>query len=96
MNTNTTIFKIHKILHFVKICEKSLFEISDLRELNYLITKSNDRTTDLCKNESFSCMIVVALDQNVKTYATIKCKFLLVLIMGLPELICASWIQCNK
>ena len=38
MNTGTPIFKIHNIQHFVTICEKSLFEISNFHEQNDFIT----------------------------------------------------------
>ena len=38
-------------------------------------------------------MTVVALDQNVKTYPTTQCKLLLILKMGVPVFIDATWIQ---
>ena len=40
MNTGTSIFKIHKIEHFVTICENSLFEIANFQEQNHFITKA--------------------------------------------------------
>ena len=42
MNTRTTIFKIHKIKHWVTICEKSGFEIPNFQEQNHFITKAYD------------------------------------------------------
>ena len=39
MNTSTPIFKIHKIQYFIAICEKPLFEISNLCEQNYIPQK---------------------------------------------------------
>ena len=44
MNPGIRIFKIHKIQHFLTICEKLVFEISRLRELNHLVTETNDLT----------------------------------------------------
>ena len=38
MNTGTPIKKIHKIQHFVTICQKSLTEISNFHEQNHFIT----------------------------------------------------------
>ena len=82
------IYKIHKLQHFVTICETSLFEISNFHEQNHFIT-------DYCSNEH-SYMTVAALDQNVKTYPTTQCKFLLILKMGLPVFIGASSMQCTE
>ena len=48
--------------------------------------------TDQCRNEHSSCMTLVALDQNVKT----QCKFLLILKIGVPVFIGASWIKFIK
>ena len=42
MNTGTPIFKIHKVQHFVTICQKSLTEISNFHEQNHFITKAYD------------------------------------------------------
>ena len=61
-------------LKFTKFSILSEFVINHF--LEYLIyisqttplLKQMTEETDLCKNEYFSCMIVVALDQNVKTY----------------------------
>ena len=39
MNTGTPIFKIHKIQHFITICQKSLSEISCFHEQNLFITQ---------------------------------------------------------
>ena len=36
--------------------------------------------TNLYRNERYSCMTLVAIDQNVKTYPTTQCKFLLILM----------------
>ena len=52
--------------------------------------------TDQCRNEHSSCMTLVALGQNVKTYPTTQCKFLLILKMGVPVFIGASWIKFIK
>ena len=43
MNTGNPIFKIHKIQHFVTICEKSLLEISSFYEQNHFITKAFEK-----------------------------------------------------
>ena len=43
MNASSPIFKIHKIQHFVTICDESLFEISTLREQNHFIAEANER-----------------------------------------------------
>ena len=40
--TGTPIFKIHKIQHFVTICENTLFELSNIHEQNHFITKAYD------------------------------------------------------
>ena len=49
-NTGTPIFKIHKIQHFVTICQKSLSEISHFLEQNHLITKHMTEETNLYRN----------------------------------------------
>ena len=49
-----------------------------------LLLKKLTDETDLCRNEHSSCMIMVAVGQNVKTYPTTQCKFLLILKMGYP------------
>ena len=41
-------------------------------------------------------MAAVALGENVKTYSTIQCKFLLILKMGVPVFIGASWMQFTE
>ena len=33
--------------------------------------------TNVYRNERYSCVTLVAIDQNVKTYPTTQCKFLL-------------------
>ena len=48
--------------------------------------------THFYRNEHYSSMTVVAMDHNVKTYPTIQCKFLLILKMGVPVFIGASWV----
>ena len=52
--------------------------------------------TDSCRNQHSSSMTVVALGQNVKTYATTQYKFLLILKIGVPVFIVASWMQCTE
>ena len=42
------------------------------------------------QNEHSSCMAVVGLGQNVKTYPTTQCKFLLLFKIGVPVFIGAS------
>ena len=42
MKTDTHIFKIHKIQHFVTICEASFFEISNFHEQNHFRTNAYD------------------------------------------------------
>ena len=42
MNTDTPIFKIHKIQHFVTICENLNFEISIFHEQNHFIIIAYD------------------------------------------------------
>ena len=49
--------------------------------------------TDLCRNEHSSCMTVVAMGQNVKTYPTTQSKVLRILIMGVTVFI---RIQCTE
>ena len=46
------------------------------------LQKHMTEETDQCRNEHSSCMTVVALGQNVKTYPTTQCKFLLILSGG--------------
>ena len=41
-------------------------------------------------------MKVVALGQNVKTYHNTQCKFLLILKMGVPVFIGASYMQYTE
>ena len=41
-------------------------------------------------------MTAVALGQNDKIYLTTECKFLLILKIGVPVLIGASWMQCTE
>ena len=60
------------------------------------LLKQLTEETDLCRNEHSSCMTMVAMGQNVQTYLTTQCKFLLVLKMGVPVFICASWMQCTE
>ena len=52
--------------------------------------------TDFCSNENSFRLTVVAMGQNVKTYPTTQCKFLLIWKMGVPVFIGASWTQCTK
>ena len=52
--------------------------------------------TNLYRNEHYSCMTVVDLGQNVKTYHATQCIFLLILKMGVPVFIGASWMQCTE
>ena len=42
------------------------------------------KETDVCRNEHSSCLTVVAMGQNVKTYPTTQCKFVLIWKMGYP------------
>ena len=92
MNTGTPIFKIHKIQHFITIWQKPLSEISYFHEQNLFITKAYDwRNTVLQKWTHYS-MTVVAIGQNVKTYPTTQCKFLLILKMWVLVFIGASWV----
>ena len=49
-----------------------------------LLLKQLVEETDLCRNEHSSYMTLVAMAQNVKTYPTTQCKFLLILKMGYP------------
>ena len=42
MNTDTPIFKINKIQHFVTICENISFDISTFHEQNHFITMAYD------------------------------------------------------
>ena len=41
-------------------------------------------------------MTVVALGENVKTYPTTECKFLLILKMGVPAFIDDTWKQFTE
>ena len=52
--------------------------------------------TNLYRNEHYPCMTGVAMGQNVKTYPTTQCKFLLILKIGVPVFIGASWMQCTE
>ena len=61
-----------------------------------LLLKQLTEEIDLCSNEQSFCMTVVTMGQNVKTYPTTQCKFLLILKMGVPVFICASWMQCTE
>ena len=67
MNTGTPIFKIHKIQHFVTICQRSLSEISNFHKQNHFITKAYDWRNNLYRNEHYSCMTGVAMGQNLQT-----------------------------
>ena len=97
MNTCTPIFKIHKTQHFDTICETLLFEIASFHEQNHFITEAYDwRNRSMQKWTFFLCMAVVALGENVKTYPTTQCKFLLILKMGVPVFIGASWMQFTE
>ena len=96
MNIGTPIFKIHKIQHFVTIGQKSLTEISSFHEQNHFITKAYDFKKQMYTEEQYSGLTLVAMDQNVKTYPTTQCKFLLILKMGVPVFIGAFWMQCTE
>ena len=52
--------------------------------------------TDFCSNENSFRLTVVAMGQNVKTYPTTQCKFLLIWKMGVPVFTGASWMQYTK
>ena len=54
------------------------------------LLKRMTEETNVYRNEQYSGMTLVAMDQNVKTYPTIQCKFLLILKMGIPIFIGAS------
>ena len=60
------------------------------------LLKHTTEETDQCTNEHFFCMAAVALGENVKAYSTIQCKFLLILKMGVPVFIGASWMQFTE
>ena len=60
------------------------------------LLKHTTEETDQCRNEHSFCMAAVALGENVKTYSTIQCKFLLILKMGVPVFIGASWMQFTE
>ena len=64
--------------------------------MSYGLLQKMIEETDLCRNEHSSYMKVLIFGQNVKTYPTTQCKFLLILKIGLPVFICASWLTCTK
>ena len=90
MNTGTTIFKIHKSQQFVTICQKSLSQISNFMSKTTSLLKHMFEEKHVYRNEHYSSMRVVAMGQNVKTYPTTQCKFLLILKMGVSVFIGAS------
>ena len=96
MNTGIPIYKIHKIQHFDTICETSLFEIANFHEKTTSLLKHMTVETDQCRNEHSFCLAVFALGENVKTYPTTQCKFLLILKMGVPVFIGPSWMQFTE
>ena len=59
MNTDTPIFKINKIQHFVSICENTSFEISIFHEQNHFITMTYDKRNREIQKRT-SCIKVVA------------------------------------
>ena len=73
MNTGTPIFTIHKIQHFDTIRETSLVEIANFMSKTTYLLKNMTEEIDQCRNEHSSCITVVALGQNVKTYTTTQC-----------------------
>ena len=75
MNTNASIFKIHKIQHLSQFV-KNDFEISCLDEQNHFITKSNDWWNRFAYKERSSCMTLVGLRWNVITHPTTQCESL--------------------
>ena len=54
------------------------------------LLKHRSEETHLYWDEHYSSMTVVAMGQNVKTYLSTQCKFLLILKMGVPVFIGAS------
>ena len=54
------------------------------------LLKHMTEETNVYRNKQYSGMTLVAMDQNVKTYPTTQCKFLLILKMGVPIFIGAS------
>ena len=52
--------------------------------------------TNLYRNEHYSCMTVVAMGQDIKTYPTTQCKCLLILKVGVPVFIGASLTQYTE
>ena len=86
MKNGTPIFKIQKIQQFVNICETSLFEISNFYEQNHFITKTYDWRTRLMQEWTH-----FQLDSG-----RFGSKCLLILKMGIPVFIGASWMQCTE
>ena len=88
----------------VKVCHDGMFEDTnslDAAQIIFIYTilmliNLSRKGKVVCRNQDSSSMTVVALDQNVKTYPTTQCKFLLILKMGVSVSIGASWVQCTK
>ena len=59
--------------------EKKNFFLKYSIYMNKTTSLLNQMTEDLCRSEHSSCMTVVPLDQNVKTYTTTQCKVLRIL-----------------
>ena len=60
------------------------------------LQKRMTEETNLYRTEHYSCMTLVAMGQNVKTYPTTQCKYLLIFKMEAPVFIGASWMECAE
>ena len=77
MNTSTSIFKPSQNSSFPHFLKYPIY----VRK-NTSLLKQMTVETDLCRNEHYSCMKVVAFSQSVKAYPMTQCKFLLNLKIG--------------
>ena len=96
MNTGTQIFKIHKIQHLSQFHNYLFLKYPIFTSKTTALLKRMTEETNLYRNEHYSCMTGVTMGQKFKTYPTIQCKFLLILKIGAPVFIGATWMQYTE
>ena len=81
-------FKFTKFITSSQFVENHLLKYPIFMSKTTSLLKHMTEETNVYRNEQYSGMTLVAMDQNVKTYPTTQCKFLLILKMGVP-------LECN-
>ena len=94
-NTTGPLVKIQKIQHFDTVRESSLFEMAIFHEQIHFITKAHDWRNRSTQKSTFFLHDSGRFGSKCLLSNT-QCKFLLILKMGVPVIISASWMQFTE